>query len=439
MSKQILLADDSITIQKVIALTLAGEDYKITAVDNGADAIEKAREIKPDIVLADVMMPHKNGYEVCKTLKNDPELRYVPVLLLAGTFEPFDEEEAGKAGADGYIIKPFESQILAQKVKDLLQTKAEKHYGEPVPAETIAPPEVIEPQKETMTLPPVIPSSEPSIEEETFLSPPVAVNQPISQVAVPGEDFWGTMMEEVEKKSVSMEAPVVNAKASEASSEEVWDMEEFEGSSAEGGDQEEDIWESFAFDDTEGKEGGEVMEAPLIDEASADEELIFISDEIPIGEGLTPAADVSVEEIVPAKEEEITREEVLEVAEIEEEAHIEPAVEMTETLVEEAVASRQEEVPSLTTEQEVAIEESAVMETQTEAAISEAAAPEPATASPLPSVPAASLQPVLSEEQLRSALSQVSKEVIERIVWEVVPDLAEMLIKQEIKRLQGNK
>src|SRR3990172_9325630 len=134
MSKQMLLADDSITIQKVIALTFAGEDYKITAVDNGADAIEKAREIKPDIILADVMMPQKNGYEVCQTLKNNPELRSVPILLLAGTFEPFDEEEANRAGADGYIIKPFESQILVQKVKDLLQTRAEKPFAETAPA-----------------------------------------------------------------------------------------------------------------------------------------------------------------------------------------------------------------------------------------------------------------------------------------------------------------
>ena len=98
MPKQILLADDSITIQKVITLTFAGEDYKITAVDNGVDALAKAREVRPDIILADVVMPQKNGYEVSTEIKNDPELKNIPVLLLAGTFEPFDEDEAKKSG-----------------------------------------------------------------------------------------------------------------------------------------------------------------------------------------------------------------------------------------------------------------------------------------------------------------------------------------------------
>ena len=144
MPKQILLADDSITIQKVIALTFAGEDYKITAVDNGSDAILKAMEMRPDIILADVVMPQKNGYEVCDAIKNDPQLNTIPVLLLAGTFEPFDEDLAKKAGADGYIIKPFESQALIQKVKELISAKpampsaAEAKVA--TPASPIAPP-----------------------------------------------------------------------------------------------------------------------------------------------------------------------------------------------------------------------------------------------------------------------------------------------------------
>src|SRR6266516_3445480 len=120
MPKHLLLADDSITIQKVVGITFAGEEFKITAVDNGEDAIARARELRPDVILADVMMPRKNGYEVCEAVKGDPSLKHIPVLLLAGTFEAFDESRARAAHADGHIAKPFESQALINKVKELL-------------------------------------------------------------------------------------------------------------------------------------------------------------------------------------------------------------------------------------------------------------------------------------------------------------------------------
>jgi len=119
MPKNLLLADDSITIQKVVAITFANEDFKVTSVDNGEDALSRAREIKPDIILADVVMPRRNGYEVCEAVKGDPGLRHIPVLLLAGTFEAFDESRARQARADGHIAKPFESQALINKVKEL--------------------------------------------------------------------------------------------------------------------------------------------------------------------------------------------------------------------------------------------------------------------------------------------------------------------------------
>ena len=121
MPRNLLLADDSITIQKVVGITFAGEDFNIVAVDNGDDAVRKAREIRPDLILADVVMPKKNGYEVCEAVKNDPELAHIPVLLLAGTFEAFDESRARAARADAHIAKPFESQALINKVRELLE------------------------------------------------------------------------------------------------------------------------------------------------------------------------------------------------------------------------------------------------------------------------------------------------------------------------------
>jgi CheY-like chemotaxis protein len=116
MSKTLLLADDSVTIQKVVGISFANEDVRIVTVDNGDDAVARAREIRPDIVLADVVMPGKSGYDVCAAIKGDPELRGVPVLLLTGTFETFDEDRAARVGADGHITKPFEAQALVELV-----------------------------------------------------------------------------------------------------------------------------------------------------------------------------------------------------------------------------------------------------------------------------------------------------------------------------------
>ena len=120
MPKTLLVADDSLTIRKVIGMVLALEDFQITAVDNGIDAIARAREMRPDLVIADVLMPGRSGYEVCETLKNDPSTAGTPVLLLAGNFEPFDEARARAARADAHITKPFESQALLDRVRALL-------------------------------------------------------------------------------------------------------------------------------------------------------------------------------------------------------------------------------------------------------------------------------------------------------------------------------
>ncbi len=121
MPKTLLLADDSVTIQKVVGIIFATEDYRIVAVENGDDALRRAREARPDIVLADAVMPRMNGYELCQAIKADPQLADVPVLLLAGTFEPFDEARARAARADGHIAKPFESHALLTRVRELVE------------------------------------------------------------------------------------------------------------------------------------------------------------------------------------------------------------------------------------------------------------------------------------------------------------------------------
>lgn len=134
MGKKILLADDSITIQKVIELTFSDEDFEVVTVGNGRLAIERLPEARPDLVLCDIIMPEKDGYEVCDFIKKNPSFSHIPVLLLTGAFEPFDQEKAARVGCDGFLAKPFEPQTLIAKVKDLLARASAKPVPAPPPA-----------------------------------------------------------------------------------------------------------------------------------------------------------------------------------------------------------------------------------------------------------------------------------------------------------------
>jgi len=116
VAHKLLLADDSITIQKVVELILTEEDFEIKATNNGEEAMAVVSSFKPDVILADIEMPKMNGYQLCEKIKQDPATRDIPVILLAGAFEPIDEELAKQVGADDYVVKPFESQELISKI-----------------------------------------------------------------------------------------------------------------------------------------------------------------------------------------------------------------------------------------------------------------------------------------------------------------------------------
>jgi CheY-like chemotaxis protein len=121
MSKTLLLADDSSTIQRVVELTFAEEDIRVVAVDDGEQALLSIERDQPDIVLADVGMPRLDGYSVSSHVKTSPQLQHIPVLLLAGAFEPIDEDRARAARCDGVLVKPFEPRLLVSRVQELLE------------------------------------------------------------------------------------------------------------------------------------------------------------------------------------------------------------------------------------------------------------------------------------------------------------------------------
>src|SRR5258705_10532556 len=107
MAKNLLLADDSKTIQQAVGMTFAREDLKVSSVDNGEAALQAAKQSKPDVILADVSMPRLGGYELCQRIRPDAALKDGPVLLLGGP-TPIDPAKAIPVGANGPMPKPFQ-------------------------------------------------------------------------------------------------------------------------------------------------------------------------------------------------------------------------------------------------------------------------------------------------------------------------------------------
>jgi CheY-like chemotaxis protein len=162
--RKLLLADDSITIQKVVDLTFVDEGVTVLCVSNGREAIEALAEFSPDVVLADVFMPEMNGYQVCEFIKQNDKFKHIPVMLLVGSFEPFDEEEARRVGANDTLTKPFQSiRRLIEKVGLLSSDRraeeqiptAELPHERPVPpVEKLSTAELAVSTADTQPLPP---------------------------------------------------------------------------------------------------------------------------------------------------------------------------------------------------------------------------------------------------------------------------------------------
>ncbi|HVQ55071.1 MAG TPA: response regulator [Thermoanaerobaculia bacterium] len=172
MAKKILLADDSLTIQKVVELTFSDSEYELVCVSNGQRVLDRIESGEmPDLILADVVMPEKNGYEVCEAIKANPATARIPVVLLSGTFEPFDRDRADRLGCDAIVSKPFDSQQLLRQVEALLARPA----NEMPAAATMAIP--------VMTMAAPVPPPPP---------PPAAPHSP-GEAGFAPEDFTGSI------------------------------------------------------------------------------------------------------------------------------------------------------------------------------------------------------------------------------------------------------
>ena len=130
MARKILLADDSVTAQNMGRKILTDAGYEVTTVNNGSAALKKVAEHKPDLIVLDVYMPGYSGLEVCQRIKETKETSRIPILLTVGKLEPFKPEEARKARADAYIVKPFEASellVALTKLEDKIVPQAEPY------------------------------------------------------------------------------------------------------------------------------------------------------------------------------------------------------------------------------------------------------------------------------------------------------------------------
>ena len=513
MRTKLLLADDSITIQKVVGIIFANDDYELSIVDNGDAALAKARESKPDVLLLDAVMPGKSGYEVCEEIRRDPALKDIPILLLTGAFEPFDEKKARESGADDFISKPFESQHLIDKVINLADQAVQRTTAAPAPVpETI----LFAPAPPVETIGQVRSAHAPSVPAAEAVTAPAPAVPP---------DFFA-----VEEAAV----PAVAVTAAPAVVPE-FELEMVEGSA------DDDLWGAFELEDLAGEESPAAKESPFEVEVlstgveESTEPFVFLEAEAPAAEAVKPqdfspkwepVAETEFSlaepgaspalEIVPDEEFGAFKEEEPPVLETVPESSVdfftdtaEPAtpeffIEASEPGQDDVFAAQSgldmpgfdDIAPPLApiepeTGFEFAAEESyqpvskaltpppsvtplssdgGVFEfpaapvgefmPESEAltaftahappAATPAApgfdlqfapeeeympAPEALVAAPHPA-PAAPAGAELSDDQLAALVSRISRDIIEKIAWEVVPDLAERIILEEIRKIK---
>ncbi len=144
MAQKVLIADDSIASQRLLEMVLTRGGYNVVTVGSGVEVIDRVKEKQPDIALIDAVMPEVDGYQICETLKQTPDFKNLPIILLAGKHEEVDQEKGSKlVGKNAILTKPAKSTVILSKVKELL-AQHEAVVAEQSPVEPALAPEVIE-------------------------------------------------------------------------------------------------------------------------------------------------------------------------------------------------------------------------------------------------------------------------------------------------------
>ena len=117
---KILIAEDERDIRDLVAFTLRFSGHEVVSVANGEESIEVARREMPDLILMDVRMPRMTGYEACKAMKANPDLKDIPVVFLSPKGQESEIQQGMEAGAEEYLLKPFAPDLLTNRVKSIL-------------------------------------------------------------------------------------------------------------------------------------------------------------------------------------------------------------------------------------------------------------------------------------------------------------------------------
>jgi len=468
MGKKILLADDSITIQKVIELTFSDEDFDVVTVGNGRLALEKLAEVRPDIVLCDIIMPEKDGYEVCEQIKKSASFSHVPVLLLTGAFEPFDQERAARAGYDGSLAKPFEPETLIAKVRDLLARAPQRAVAPPPPVVPFARPAAVVPPQVVAPAPPPPPPAPPRpaaaplahpsfIPDEPFdAAVETAPPTPAPPLAPMSEEESATLMAAPpEPELVDEGAPGSTSTVMFRASDLPWNASQITAPMAApptptavppmpaaasprpASVEPAFVPESETEFEPEAIDAAEVVEDPTVFEEVVEEDLDFDAPP-PTALDETDSADTGATVMFSGSGKTLPPYVPAAVAEASGTTASFGAVEET-TFAE----SDFEPEPMPDPEPSRLFAPPAPRRFEPEAAPDSFAALVPHAAEREPAPPPASEAAALSvpvemvEKIAQRVVAQISEKTVRQIAWEVIPDLAEALIKQEIERLKA--
>jgi len=387
MSGTILLADDSLTIQKVVELTFADTEYRVVAVSSGDELLNRLGDSQPDLIICDVIMPGKDGYEVCQQIKSSPEWLHLPVILLTGTFEPFDRDRAIAAGCSEIITKPFEARKLVDTVERLIGV-----------------PEIAAPQSADAA--PIAGGGEVWPEEATPVGIPTEADA----------DDFGTQLTAPASDEDGIEFTTSGFAEMEAAGRTPSDAAAASGSD-DGLDYEFDAAEAAAPETAAAKED----QTPRIEDPSAQTVRIDMS-------SIADAAQV-VDEIPQT---------------IADEAEADDGVEVLDAAVAADVASEAAQEPFIADGEEpfeASDDETDEAPIKDESSMADTS---PVDLPPEDTAPVAAPQGdgtfQLSEDdidRIARRVIELASDRLEQIAWEIVPDMAEIVVRQRVRELEA--
>jgi DNA-binding response OmpR family regulator len=123
MAQTILAIEDEQDLAKIIQAQISAAKYNVVLAFDGEEGLAKAKELKPDLIVLDLMLPKIDGYRICEFLKADPQYKHIPIIILSARTAKIEQKAGFAAGADAYLIKPYEGEILLAKIKELLKQK----------------------------------------------------------------------------------------------------------------------------------------------------------------------------------------------------------------------------------------------------------------------------------------------------------------------------